>query len=524
MQQLLRQLSIRQRLLGAMAAVSLLILGLGALSSASYHALQTQTDQLLAQQSRVSQGSADLLSALERLQRFEQSVLLTGNNAVDAAEHKTAWDKAAGEARQRLEAAASASELPAEVAAKVAPGRQALKAYLDEAGPVLQQVVDAKLDASAGFAYVSRAHPALEEARAAVVAWSAATTAAVTQNREQARQQGQLQSNIRLAIAVSVLLSFIGLMAVVARSIADPLKDAAAQTRRIAEGDLGDVPLAAGRDEVHQFLQSMAQMRSQLREVVAQVRDSAENIHTASVEVASGNLDLSQRTEHTASNLQQTAASLEQLTGTVTHSAASARQAHDMAHAANSIADRGGAAVEQVVQTMGQIQSASHRIADITGVIDGIAFQTNILALNAAVEAARAGEQGRGFAVVAAEVRTLAQRSAEAAKEIKALIGASVDQVESGSRQVREAGHTMGELVNSVKQVSHILGEISHASQEQSQGIGQVNSAVTELDHMTQQNAALVEQSAAAAESLKSQAGRLTTVVAHFKIHDGASA
>jgi len=251
------------------------------------------------------------------------------------------------------------------------------------------------------------------------------------------------------------------------------------------------------------------------------VSQSIGNIQTASSEIASGSIDLSQRTEQTASSLQQTASSIEQLSGNVRQSADAAATANQLASSAVLAAQRGGAVVEQVVANMQDISLASRRITDIIGTIDGIAFQTNILALNAAVEAARAGEQGRGFAVVAAEVRSLAQRSAAAAREIKVLIGASVDKVDSGTRLVQEAGSSMGEIVTGIQRVNDIIGEISAATRDQSQGIGQVNTAVGQLDSMTQQNAALVEQSAAAAESLKDQAARLVQVIATFRLSSG---
>jgi methyl-accepting chemotaxis protein len=308
-----------------------------------------------------------------------------------------------------------------------------------------------------------------------------------------------------------------------ARSITLPLRGIVAATHAIAAGDLSQSVPLAGRDEVAEVLQSIAQMQQSLRAMVGEVRSSTDSIATASSEIASGNADLSSRTEQAASNLQQTASSMEQLTGTVKQSADAARTANQLAASAASVAARGGAVVSQVVATMNEINASSRQIADIIGTIDGIAFQTNILALNAAVEAARAGEQGRGFAVVAAEVRSLAQRSAAAAKEIKGLIGGSVEKVASGSRLVDDAGATMSEIVASVQRVSDIIGEITAAASEQSDGIGQVNSAVTQLDQMTQQNAALVEESAAAAESLKEQAKRLAQVVATFRL-DAASA
>ncbi|MBI3368048.1 MAG: chemotaxis protein, partial [Burkholderiales bacterium] len=259
--------------------------------------------------------------------------------------------------------------------------------------------------------------------------------------------------------------------------------------------------------------QALKQALLRLRSAMVSVSGTINGIQSASSEIASGNADLSQRTEQTSSSLQRTASSMEQLTATVQHSAAAAAQANDIAHGAAQAAERGGAVVKEVVSNMDEIAASSKRIADITGVIDGIAFQTNILALNAAVEAARAGEQGRGFAVVAGEVRSLAQRAAEAAREIKGLIGASVERVESGARLVHEAGSAMGEIVAGVRQVTDTIAQISSSAKEQSAGIGEVNQAVAQLDTMTQQNAALVEQSAAAAESLRAQAEQLAGVV-----------
>ncbi|WP_349742046.1 methyl-accepting chemotaxis protein [Roseateles cavernae] len=287
-------------------------------------------------------------------------------------------------------------------------------------------------------------------------------------------------------------------------------------------GDLTQRLLARGEDEIADIARSFNLFVAKIDTVMREVRATSEDMAVAARQIASGNQDLSQRTEETASNLQQTASSMEELTSTVRHSADAAASANQLAATASGVAQRGGAVVGQVVSTMEQINSASRRIADIIGTIDGIAFQTNILALNAAVEAARAGEQGRGFAVVASEVRALAQRSAGAAREIKTLIGASVEQVEAGSRLVSEAGGTMGEIVASVGQVTSIMAEISGATREQSQGIEQVNTAVAQLDQMTQQNASLVEESAAAAESLKEQANKLAEIVAAFKVSAAA--
>ena len=318
-----------------------------------------------------------------------------------------------------------------------------------------------------------------------------------------------------LAVAVSALLTWLMSRTVRQELGADPAQ-ARAELRRIADGDLTSSALQRVRAD--SLVGELERTRQRLQELVAQVRSATEGIETASSEIATGNADLSGRTERAASNLQETAASVEQLTGTVRDSANSARLANELATSAAGVARRGGDVVAQVVATMGDIDRSSRRIADITGVIDGIAFQTNILALNAAVEAARAGEQGRGFAVVAGEVRSLAQRAGEAAREIKSLIGSSTERVESGARLVGEAGTTMGEIVGAVQNLSEVVGRISHATAEQSDGIGQVNTAVTHLDQMTQQNAALVEESAAVAESLKEQSRRLSALVAAFHL------
>jgi methyl-accepting chemotaxis protein len=317
-----------------------------------------------------------------------------------------------------------------------------------------------------------------------------------------------------VALAIVVPLTLINM-----NSICRPVKEAQQLARGITAGNLTHQVHADGRDEMSDLMRALAEMQNSLRGMVGQIRSATDSIATASSEITAGNHDLSTRTEQTAGNLQQAASSMEQLTGTVRQTADSARQANQLATSAAEVAARGGDVVSQVVSTMDEINASSKKIADIIGVIDGIAFQTNILALNAAVEAARAGEQGRGFAVVASEVRSLAGRSAEAAREIKGLIGASVDKVESGSRLVADAGQTMTEIVSSVQRVSDIIGEITAATSEQSDGIGTVNGSVIQLDQMTQQNAALVEQSAAAAESLKDQANRLSQVMGTFRIN-----
>ncbi|WP_404302020.1 methyl-accepting chemotaxis protein [Alicycliphilus denitrificans] len=336
--------------------------------------------------------------------------------------------------------------------------------------------------------------------------------------RLKAEQQRQTAIWVGGAIALTMVLVGVALAAMLVRSITQPLDRAVGLADAIAAGDLTQDVHDERRDELGRLLRSLSAMGARLRGVVGEVRSGVESVSAASSQIATGNHDLSSRTEQTAANLEETAASMEELTATVTQSADTARQANQLAANAARAAEQGGQVMDQVVASMQQITESSRRISDIIGVIDGIAFQTNILALNAAVEAARAGEQGRGFAVVAGEVRSLAGRSAEAAKEIKQLIGASVDSVESGSAQVEQAGRSMQEIVQGVRRVSDLIGEITASSTEQRDGIGQVNQAVANLDQMTQQNAALVEESTAAAAAMHEQAQRLAQVVAVFNV------
>jgi methyl-accepting chemotaxis protein len=328
--------------------------------------------------------------------------------------------------------------------------------------------------------------------------------------------------NLLVALAVFVLALSVLCAWRLTVGITRPISKAAAMARRIADGDLSqDASIAidrTSRDESGQLLLALADMNANLLRIVAQVRTGTETIATASGEIAAGNLDLSARTEQQAGSLEETASSMEELTATVKQNAENARQANQLAISAADVAARGGAVVSEVVVTMESINAASRKIVDIIGVIDGIAFQTNILALNAAVEAARAGEEGRGFAVVASEVRSLAQRSAAAAKEIKDLIGDSVDKVGAGSVLVNQAGETMNDVVKSIRRVTDIMAEISAASNEQSAGIEQVNHAIAQMDQVTQQNAALVEEAAAAADSMREQSRQLTLTVSAFRL------
>ncbi|ARU30506.1 methyl-accepting chemotaxis protein [Sulfuriferula sp. AH1] len=321
------------------------------------------------------------------------------------------------------------------------------------------------------------------------------------------------------AIALGVLLAaFFGMFLI--RAISRPLEEAIQVASNVAAGDLTQQIEIDSANEFGRLLQALKNMNASLVDIVGEVRNGTESIASASGQIAAGNLDLSNRTESQASSLEETASAMEELTSTVRQNADNARQANQLAETASEVAGKGGAVVSDVVNTMSAINDSARKIADIIGVIDGIAFQTNILALNAAVEAARAGEQGRGFAVVATEVRSLAQRSAAAAKEIKLLIDDSVDKVEQGNKQAAQAGTTMSEVVSSVQRVTDIMSEISAASREQSQGIEEINQAVTQMDEATQQNAALVEEAAAAAKSLQDQAGHLEELVNRFKLND----
>jgi methyl-accepting chemotaxis protein-1 (serine sensor receptor) len=329
----------------------------------------------------------------------------------------------------------------------------------------------------------------------------------------QAREAAIASFVLMLAVAVGAVAAGI----VFSRRITRPVDRAVGFARAIADGDLGAQVRVTGSDEIAELLKALAAMRASLAAVVGRVRINADGVAAASTQIAQGGVDLSARTEGQAAALEEAASSMEELTSTVRHNADNARQASELAAGASTVARQGGAVVGEVVETMRGIDTSARRVADITAVIDGIAFQTNLLALNAAVEAARAGEQGRGFAVVASEVRALAQRSGEAAREIKALIATSVERVERGSALVDQAGATMTEVVAAVARVASLMGEISAASAEQSAGVGQIGEAVSHMDEATQRNAALVEESTAAAESLKDQARQLVDTVAVFR-------
>ena len=404
---------------------------------------------------------------------------------------------------------------PAGTDALVKSALPLLQAYLNKADGAIDL---ASVDPNTGVAAMQDAEARYKELATligkVVQGMGGEQQAAAEAQQAQARQRAWIFALVSLLAAGAGM----GLLLMNQRKIAADVNASLSLAESVAAGDLTQRATPRGEDELAGLMRALNQMCEQLGRSVGDVMLVADSIRTASAEIASGNQDLSTRTEQTASSLEITSSSMGQLTGTVRQSADNAQTANQLASNAASVAHRGGSVVQQVVDTMTDIAASSKRIADIIGVIDDIAFQTNILALNAAVEAARAGEQGRGFAVVAGEVRSLAGRSAAAAKEIKTLIGASVERVESGTRLVRDAGSTMGEIVGAVQRVTDIMGDISTSAAAQSRGIDEVTQAVTQVDDMTQQNAALVEESAAAAESLREQAQRLAQVVSQFRV------
>jgi methyl-accepting chemotaxis protein-1 (serine sensor receptor) len=392
-------------------------------------------------------------------------------------------------------------------------------------GPVALKIVDLALkgDKEAAITDMNeKCRPLLAQLVKASDEYSDFSASVASGLTTASNEQCVQQRNILVGAAVLSVLVAVFAAYFVTRSITVPVGEALKLAEAVARGDLTQDVKTDGKDEVSRLLVALSKMNASLSSIVSQVRGSSESIATGSAQIATGNLDLSQRTEEQASALQQTAATMEELTATIKNNSDNAQQANQLALSATAIASRGGDVVSEAVGTMRTINDSSKKISEIISVIDGIAFQTNILALNAAVEAARAGEQGRGFAVVASEVRSLAKRSADAAKEIKTLIEASVEQVDKGTKQVDAAGATMAEIVGAFKRVGDIVAEISSASIEQSSGASQVGEAVSQMDQVTQQNAALVEESAAAAESLKVQSQNLVKAVATFSLAPSA--
>ncbi|MEO5686434.1 MAG: methyl-accepting chemotaxis protein [Burkholderiaceae bacterium] len=516
---ILTRLKIGQRLLAGFASVLVLAILVGAFSISRLAQVNANTTDLATNWLPATRLLGDFKSDVSTLRRAEASTILSGKP-----------DAVAAQARRVVDVKAKASETWKGYLATVeTPEERTIVTEIETARDRYFVALDKSLalDFTADGAHEKAVAQFEGESKASFDALAAAISRDVdfqSKGADAAYKQSQdTYSSARLAVvgllATAVLVGAL-LAFGITRSIVRPLANAVKVAEAVAEGNLTSVVVAQGTDEVSQLLRALQRMNGSLVDIVSRVRNSSDSIATGSSQIAVGNADLSQRTEEQASNLQQTAASMEELTATVKQNADTARAATQIASSATAAAAEGGRVVGQVVSTMEQITQSSRKIVDIIGVIDGIAFQTNILALNAAVEAARAGEQGRGFAVVASEVRSLAQRSAEAAKEIKSLIGTSVEKVESGSQLVDEAGKSMANIVTQVTRVNDLIGEISSASMEQSTGIGQIGDAVNQLDQVTQQNAALVEESAAAAESLKVQAAQLAEVVSVFKLSE----
>jgi methyl-accepting chemotaxis protein len=516
---LLNRLTIRARFYLMIAVVTVSMVVSAAVSTLADRIDRADTAVLFEQTSSALKDSGDLRETVVQFRRLEANMMAIGSsNSVEVERFAKEWQAAIASTKTVAERIAAAHAGSSEVKAMADKHNALLAEYVAVIQPISVQLARAQIDGSVALAYAAKAENTLKQIQANVDALTKLQLDGVAAARASNAQRAQITDVVKLALMGATIALFLPLAWVTLRAVCRPLEGAVRVAERIAEGDLGSEVNATGTDEIGRLLQAIAAMQERLRGLVGEIRQTADSIQVASTEVATGNQDLSQRTEQAASNLQQTASSMEQLTATVRQSADAAAQANQLAASAAEVAQRGGQVVQQVVTTMDAINASSKKIADIIGVIDGIAFQTNILALNAAVEAARAGEQGRGFAVVAGEVRSLAQRSAEAAREIKALIGNSVDKVETGSRLVTDAGSTMNEIVASVQRVTDIIGEITAASSEQSAGLGTINVSVVQLDQMTQQNAALVEESAAAAESLRDQASRLAGLVATFRL------
>ena len=519
---LMRWFSIRMRMVGAIGVVLLLLALLGGAGMLGMFRIQGASQDFVAQPHAAVRLLGELRGEMGQIRQLEKDMIIHYEkvDAVRAAHQKwlaaldRAKDLAAGFDRLGL----AGPQTLAQDIARLLDGYRAQFAHvarqLEEGGYDSATIANRmSTKAVAQFDEAAQKLQALDQALGAEADGAIARQAGIAE---------QTQWLFGLAVLITVMVVVPSTMLNMV-SICRPLEAARALAQSIASGDLSRRMAVEGRDEAADLQRALLDMQAGLGAIVAQVRDAGGNISVASQEIASGNQDLSARTEQTASNAQQAVAALSQLTTTVQQTASSSQVASQLVASASGQATRGGQVVQQAVASMRDIAASSHKIGDIIGLIDSIAFQTNILALNAAVEAARAGEQGRGFAVVAGEVRSLAQRSAEAAKEIKQLIGTSVDNVESGSAQVAQAGQSMQEIVQGVRRVSDLIGEITASSTEQRDGISQVNQAVANLDQMTQQNAALVEESSAAAAAMHEQAQRLAQVVAVFNVGSGAA-
>ncbi len=521
----LRSLSLAKRLTVGFSSILILLTAVALTGAYAVRSLGQQVQTIVQVNNVKTDLANDLRTRIDSLAIQSRSVALFANMETDL-------DGSQAEAGVKLALAAEASYLKTEqqlsallVELKASDAERALLAEVAAAAKVaipaireaIQQGSNRETEAAI-LTLINQVRPEETKMRAkveALVVLQQKLTSEANAAVASLEQRAQLISAVLVVFALLLggLISW-----QITRSVTQPIGRAVVVAERIARGDLSSEIEIRIHDETGRLLEAIRAMQARLRALVGGIREASDSIQVASHEVAAGNQDLSHRTEQTAASLQQTAQSMDQLTSTVRHSAESARQANGLADSAATVAARGGTVVAEVVSTMNEIHTSSRKIADIISVIDGIAFQTNILALNAAVEAARAGEQGRGFAVVASEVRSLAGRSAQAAKEIKDLIGANVARVERGTKLVADAGHTMTDIVSSVSKVNDTIADITASASRQSEGINDINLAIAALDQMTQQNSALVEESAAAAESLSDQASRLAQVVSTFKL------
>jgi methyl-accepting chemotaxis protein len=521
---MLRQMNILKRLALVYLMLGFLMVAVGSFGIYSMKQVNDRFQRYAYLVVEAASLMGDIRADMGHLRRYEKDVAISVGEPDKAKDYIAKWNETYARSQKNFDELMVRANNPVsdpEIRAELVIARESLKAYHDTVAAAYLSLEGMDVQAAnkairAGRDGYVKAEKIMDEIGDKV--------GVVTKRVQDAFKQGY---QTVLWLTVGLVLFGVALTYVVGRlvssSIVGPLREAQRFASQVRDGDLTGSLALNGSDEAAELSQSLVEMQTSLQQIVGNVRQAADSIQVASSEVASGNQDLSHRTEQTAASLQQTASAMNELTATVEQTADSARTASQLAGSASSTAERGGAVVGEVVTTMERINTSSRRISDIISTIDGIAFQTNILALNAAVEAARAGEAGRGFAVVASEVRSLAQRSAEAAREIKSLIGASVESVEAGTRLVADAGQTMGELVASVQRVTDIIGEISAATGEQSGGIGSVNSSVAQLDQATQQNAALVEESAAAAQSLRDQAQKLAEVVSTFRLPGGAA-
>jgi len=523
---MLKNLSIKSRLIFVIAFLSVLLVGIGVLGMASLNITNASLKRVY-EDRVVALGQLERVSALINKNQILVGESVSGQLSAFP-EDVSVVDKNVAEIRRVMEEinallkAYTATKLTAEEAKLVEElSAIRLKYGRDGLQPALAALAGHDFQ-QAGEILQGSMRESYPPVRAVAEALVQLQLKAAKQEFEAAQSRYVMVRNVAIIVMLAgvLLAALVGYWLI--RAITVPLNEAVRVAESVAAGDLTQTIEVRSQDETGQLMKAMKNMNDSLVNIVGQVRTGTDTIAHATREIATGNLDLSSRTEEQAASLEETASSMEELTSTVKQNAENARQANQLVGATSEVAVKGGRVVGQVVDTMASIKDSSRKISDIIGVIDGIAFQTNILALNAAVEAARAGEQGRGFAVVASEVRNLAQRSAGAAKEIKALIEDSVGKVDAGGKLVDEAGKTMDEIVTSVKRVTDIMSEIAAASQEQSAGIEQVNQTIGQMDDVTQQNSALVEEAAAAAESLQDQAGKLAEAVSVFRLEGGA--